>query len=179
MGAAEPCPSPCYSRGCRAGIAAAPCQPDQWLTAACQNVWAGWDGSCLHSPCSILLWMEVSVSPRCSLTLQKAHLSFILFPQPLQIDDNFCGQDFNQPLGGTVTIEGTPLFVDKEDGMTSVAAYDYRGQTVVFAGTRSGRIKKVGEPLLRREGCSHADGEMPAWLGSPLLQGGVCLGVFG
>ncbi|XP_065543847.1 plexin-A1 isoform X2 [Lathamus discolor] len=62
---------------------------------------------------------------------------------PLQIDDNFCGQDFNQPLGGTVTIEGTPLFVDKEDGMTSVAAYDYRGQTVVFAGTRSGRIKKI------------------------------------
>uniref|UniRef100_A0A8C3V8K6 Plexin-A1 n=1 Tax=Catharus ustulatus TaxID=91951 RepID=A0A8C3V8K6_CATUS len=65
---------------------------------------------------------------------------------PLQIDDNFCGQDFNQPLGGTVTIEGTPLFVDKEDGMTSVAAYDYRGQTVVFAGTRSGKIKKVGKP---------------------------------
>uniref|UniRef100_A0A8C0BV27 Plexin-A1 n=1 Tax=Buteo japonicus TaxID=224669 RepID=A0A8C0BV27_9AVES len=64
---------------------------------------------------------------------------------PLQIDDNFCGQDFNQPLGGTVTIEGTPLFVDKEDGMTSVAAYDYRGQTVVFAGTRSGKIKKVGK----------------------------------
>uniref|UniRef100_A0A8D0G2G5 Plexin A1 n=1 Tax=Strix occidentalis caurina TaxID=311401 RepID=A0A8D0G2G5_STROC len=62
---------------------------------------------------------------------------------PLQIDDNFCGQDFNQPLGGTVTIEGTPLFVDKEDGMTSVAAYDYRGQTVVFAGTRSGKIKKI------------------------------------
>lgn len=62
---------------------------------------------------------------------------------PLQIDDNFCGQDFNQPLGGTVTIEGTPLFVDKEDGMTSVAAYDYRGHTVVFTGTRSGRMKKI------------------------------------
>lgn len=66
-----------------------------------------------------------------------------IFLQPLQIDDNFCGQDFNQPLGGTVTIEGVPLFVDKEDGMTSVAAYDYHGHTVVFAGTRSGRIKKV------------------------------------
>uniref|UniRef100_A0A8C9VCC8 Plexin-A1 n=1 Tax=Scleropages formosus TaxID=113540 RepID=A0A8C9VCC8_SCLFO len=63
---------------------------------------------------------------------------------PLQIDDNFCGQDFNQPLGGTSTIEGLPLFVDKDDGMTSVAAYDYRGNTVVFAGTRSGRMKKVG-----------------------------------
>ncbi|XP_063063926.1 plexin-A1-like [Engraulis encrasicolus] len=62
---------------------------------------------------------------------------------PLQIDDNFCGQDFNQPLGGTTTIEGLPLYVDKEDGMTSVAAYDYRGHTVAFAGTRNGHIKKV------------------------------------
>ncbi|XP_044532111.1 plexin-A1 [Gracilinanus agilis] len=78
---------------------------------------------------------------------------------PLQIDDDFCGQDFNQPLGGTVTIEGTPLFVDKEDGMTSVAAYDYQGHTVVFAGTRSGRIKKIlvdlsspgGRPALQYE----------------------------
>ncbi|XP_068606167.1 plexin-A1-like [Brachionichthys hirsutus] len=62
---------------------------------------------------------------------------------PLQIDDNFCGQDFNQPLGGTAAIEGTPLHVDKDDGMTSVAAYDYRGHTVAFAGTRSGRVKKM------------------------------------
>lgn len=62
---------------------------------------------------------------------------------PLQIDDNFCGQDFNQPLGGTSTIEGIPLFIDKEDGMTSVAAYDYRGNTVAFAGTRSGKMKKI------------------------------------
>lgn len=64
--------------------------------------------------------------------------------QPLQIDDNFCGQDFNQPLGGTSTIEGTPLFIDKDDGMTSVAAYDYRGNTVAFVGTRNGKLKKVG-----------------------------------
>lgn len=64
--------------------------------------------------------------------------------QPLQIDDNFCGQDFNQPLGGTSAIEGIPLYVDKDDGMTSVAAYNYRGHTVAFTGTRSGRMKKVG-----------------------------------
>uniref|UniRef100_A0AAR2K846 Plexin-A1 n=1 Tax=Pygocentrus nattereri TaxID=42514 RepID=A0AAR2K846_PYGNA len=64
---------------------------------------------------------------------------------PLQIDDNFCGQDFNQPLGGTTTIEGIPLFLDKEDGITSVAAYDYRGHTVTFVGTHSGRVKKVGD----------------------------------
>ena len=27
--------------------------------------------------------------------------------------------------------------------MTSVAAYDYRGNTVAFVGTRNGRLKKV------------------------------------
>ena len=64
--------------------------------------------------------------------------------QPLQINDDFCGQDFNQPLGGTSTIEGLPLFIDKDDGMTSVAAYDYHGNTVAFVGTRNGKMKKVG-----------------------------------
>lgn len=73
-------------------------------------------------------------------------VSSFSFPQPLQIDDDFCGQDFNQPLGGTITIEGRPLFVDKDDGLTAVAAYDYQGRTVVFAGTRSGRIRKVRPP---------------------------------
>ncbi|XP_076131680.1 plexin-A1 isoform X3 [Alosa pseudoharengus] len=87
---------------------------------------------------------------------------------PLQIDDNFCGQDFNQPLGGTSTIEGLPLFVDKEDGMTSVAAYDYRGHTVAFAGTHSGHIKKilvnsVNQPALLYENMAVSEG-------SPILR---------
>uniref|UniRef100_A0A3B4CWW1 Plexin-A1 n=1 Tax=Pygocentrus nattereri TaxID=42514 RepID=A0A3B4CWW1_PYGNA len=79
---------------------------------------------------------------------------------PLQIDDNFCGQDFNQPLGGTTTIEGIPLFLDKEDGITSVAAYDYRGHTVTFVGTHSGRVKKVGGsgPALLYENVAMSEG---------------------
>uniref|UniRef100_A0A8C2ECM2 Plexin A1a n=1 Tax=Cyprinus carpio TaxID=7962 RepID=A0A8C2ECM2_CYPCA len=80
---------------------------------------------------------------------------------PLQIDDNFCGQDFNQPLGGTITIEGIPLFLDKDDGMTSVAAYDYHGHTVAFTGTRSGRMKKVssdGFPALLYENVVVSEG---------------------
>ncbi|XP_031422619.1 plexin-A1 isoform X4 [Clupea harengus] len=82
---------------------------------------------------------------------------------PLQIDDNFCGQDFNQPLGGTSTIEGLPLFVDKEDGMTSVAAYDYRGHTVAFAGTRNGHVKKIlvnsiNQPALLYENLAVSEG---------------------
>lgn len=107
-----------------------------------------------------------------SLLVPGSHQSSPLpfsFPQPLQIDDNFCGQDFNQPLGGTVTIEGTPLFVDKEDGMTSVAAYDYRGQTVVFAGTRSGKIKKVGMELAGPVPC--------CWGGFCASPGGIWCGV--
>uniref|UniRef100_A0A8C6Q5F3 Plexin-A1 n=1 Tax=Nothobranchius furzeri TaxID=105023 RepID=A0A8C6Q5F3_NOTFU len=82
---------------------------------------------------------------------------------PLQIDDNFCGQDFNQPLGGTKAIEGVPLYVDKDDGMTSIAAYDYRGNTVAFTGTRSGRIKKIlvnsiSQPALLYESVAVSDG---------------------
>uniref|UniRef100_A0A7N5KF55 Plexin-A1 n=1 Tax=Ailuropoda melanoleuca TaxID=9646 RepID=A0A7N5KF55_AILME len=88
---------------------------------------------------------------------------------PLQIDDDFCGQDFNQPLGGTVTIEGTPLFVDKDDGLTAVAAYDYRGRTVVFAGTRSGRIRKV-RPWGWADGAALAYESVVAQESSPILR---------
>uniref|UniRef100_A0A3P9LQN9 Plexin-A1 n=2 Tax=Oryzias latipes TaxID=8090 RepID=A0A3P9LQN9_ORYLA len=82
---------------------------------------------------------------------------------PLQIDDDFCGQDFNQPLGGTSAIEGIPLYVDKDDGMTSIAAYDYRGNTVAFTGTRSGRVKKIqvnsiSQPALLYENVVVSDG---------------------
>lgn len=41
--------------------------------------------------------------------------------------------------------------MDKDDGLTAVAAYDYQGRTVVFAGTRSGRIRKV-RPVWDRRG---------------------------
>uniref|UniRef100_A0A8C7IL90 Plexin-A1 n=1 Tax=Oncorhynchus kisutch TaxID=8019 RepID=A0A8C7IL90_ONCKI len=82
---------------------------------------------------------------------------------PLQIDDNFCGQDFNQPLGGTSTIEGIPLFIDKEDGMTSVAAYDYHGNTVAFTGTRNGQNEEVSptHPALLYENLVVSDGFSP------------------
>uniref|UniRef100_A0A4W3KHB7 Plexin-A1 n=1 Tax=Callorhinchus milii TaxID=7868 RepID=A0A4W3KHB7_CALMI len=89
----------------------------------------------------------------------------VCIKSPLQIDDNFCGQDFNQPLGGTKLVEGMLLFVDKEDGMTSIAAYDYRGNTVVFFGTRNGKMKKIlvnsvsldSEGILLYENVSVAD----------------------
>lgn len=47
--------------------------------------------------------------------------------------------------------------MDKEDGLTAVAAYDYRGHTVVFTGTRSGRIRKV------RPGSGGGVGEWGGW----------------
>ncbi|XP_051985541.1 plexin-A1-like [Xyrauchen texanus] len=73
---------------------------------------------------------------------------------PVEIKDTFCGLDFNQPLGSKSTIEGIPLFLDN-DGMTSVAAYDYHGNTVVFTGTRNGRLNKCSSTLLMKRFASH------------------------
>lgn len=41
-------------------------------------------------------------------------------------------------------IEGNPLYEDRTEGMGAVAAYTYGEHTVVFVGTRSGQLKKVG-----------------------------------
>lgn len=64
--------------------------------------------------------------------------------QPVPIDDNFCGLDINQPLGGSVPVEGLTLYTTSRDRMTSVASYVYNGYSVVFVGTKSGKLKKVG-----------------------------------
>uniref|UniRef100_A0A673AGX9 Sema domain-containing protein n=1 Tax=Sphaeramia orbicularis TaxID=375764 RepID=A0A673AGX9_9TELE len=63
---------------------------------------------------------------------------------PKQIGDDFCGLVLNQPLGGLRVIEGNPLYEDRTEGMGAVAAYTYGEHTVVFVGTRSGQLKKVG-----------------------------------
>lgn len=61
----------------------------------------------------------------------------------MQINGNFCGLVLNQPLGGLQVIEGRPLLQEQTEGMASVAAYTYRGHSVVFIGTRAGNLKKV------------------------------------
>ncbi|XP_060914401.1 plexin A3-like [Labrus mixtus] len=63
---------------------------------------------------------------------------------PKQIGNDFCGLVLNQPLGGLRVIEGNPLYEDRTEGMGAVAAYTYGEHTVVFVGTRSGQLKKVG-----------------------------------
>uniref|UniRef100_A0A8C6PYI3 Plexin A3 n=1 Tax=Nothobranchius furzeri TaxID=105023 RepID=A0A8C6PYI3_NOTFU len=62
---------------------------------------------------------------------------------PKKIGDDFCGLVLNQPLGGLRAIEGHPLYEDRTEGMGAVAAYTYGEHTVVFVGTRSGRLKKI------------------------------------
>uniref|UniRef100_A0A8V1A2T0 Plexin-A2 n=1 Tax=Gallus gallus TaxID=9031 RepID=A0A8V1A2T0_CHICK len=62
---------------------------------------------------------------------------------PVPIDDNFCGLDINQPLGGSVPVDGVTLFTSSRDRMTSVASYIYNGYSVVFVGTKNGKVKKV------------------------------------
>lgn len=70
--------------------------------------------------------------------------------QPVPIDDNFCGLDINQPLGGSTPVEGVTLFTTSRDRMTSVASYVYNGYSVVFVGTKSGKLKKVSQLLRPR-----------------------------
>ncbi|NWY03278.1 PLXA2 protein, partial [Nothoprocta ornata] len=62
---------------------------------------------------------------------------------PVPIDDNFCGLDINQPLGGSTPVDGVPLFSSSRDRMASVASYVYNGSSVVFVGTKSGKLKKI------------------------------------
>lgn len=61
----------------------------------------------------------------------------------MPIDDNFCGLDINQPLGGSQLVTGHTLYTESRDRMTSVTAYVYNGYCVAFVGTKSGRLKKV------------------------------------
>uniref|UniRef100_A0A8C3KX81 Plexin A2 n=1 Tax=Chrysolophus pictus TaxID=9089 RepID=A0A8C3KX81_CHRPC len=63
--------------------------------------------------------------------------------KPVPIDDNFCGLDINQPLGGSVPVDGVTLFTSSRDRMTSVASYIYNGYSVVFVGTKNGKVKKI------------------------------------
>lgn len=71
--------------------------------------------------------------------------------QPVPIDDNFCGLDINQPLGGSTPVDGVTLFTSSRDRMTSVASYVYNGYSVVFVGTKTGKLKKVSLlPWLQR-----------------------------
>ncbi|NXF89154.1 PLXA2 protein, partial [Eubucco bourcierii] len=62
---------------------------------------------------------------------------------PVPIDDNFCGLDINQPLGGSTPVDGVSLFTSSRDRMTSVASYVYNGYSVVFVGTKTGKLKKI------------------------------------
>ncbi|XP_039605138.1 plexin-A2 isoform X2 [Polypterus senegalus] len=62
---------------------------------------------------------------------------------PVPIDDNFCGLDINQPLGGSQLVEGLTLYTEVRDRMTSVASYVYNRYCVAFVGTKSGRLKKI------------------------------------
>uniref|UniRef100_A0A8D3CNV9 Sema domain-containing protein n=1 Tax=Scophthalmus maximus TaxID=52904 RepID=A0A8D3CNV9_SCOMX len=62
---------------------------------------------------------------------------------PVPIDDHFCGLDINQPLGGSQLVSGQAVFTESRDRLTSVTSYVYNGHTVVFLGTRSGRLKKI------------------------------------
>ncbi|XP_061640873.1 plexin-A2-like isoform X2 [Phyllopteryx taeniolatus] len=62
---------------------------------------------------------------------------------PVPIDDHFCGLDINQPLGGSQLVAGRTVYMESRERLTSVIAYSYNGHSVVFLGTRNGRLKKI------------------------------------
>uniref|UniRef100_A0A8C6UPQ8 Plexin A4 n=1 Tax=Neogobius melanostomus TaxID=47308 RepID=A0A8C6UPQ8_9GOBI len=75
-----------------------------------------------------LAWLKVKDIPCSSL---------------LTIDDDFCGLDMNAPLGVSEMVRGKPLFTEAADKMTSVIGYVYKNHSLVFVGTKSGRVKKI------------------------------------
>ena len=68
--------------------------------------------------------------------------------QLLTIDDNFCGLDMNAPLGVSEMVRGIPVFTEDKDRMTSVIAYVYKNHSLAFVGTKSGKLKKVGQGVV-------------------------------
>lgn len=111
----------------------------------------------LHSLCSPSL-PSLTCSPRSSphpSLCPLAHESCLIFTltlispshplsvQPVPIDDHFCGLDINQPLGGSQLVSGQTVYTENRDRLTSVTSYVYNGHSVVFLGTKSGRLKKV------------------------------------
>lgn len=87
---------------------------------------------CLHAFNAFFISTPNPVSPSLPLSMQ-----------PVPIDDHFCGLDINQPLGGSQLVSGQTVYTENRDRLTSVTSYVYNGHSVVFLGTRSGRLKKV------------------------------------
>lgn len=64
-------------------------------------------------------------------------------PTKLQtISEDFCGLDVNSPLGGEHPIAAVPVAIFNTE-LTSVATTQTSSYTVVFIGTKNGRLKKV------------------------------------
>lgn len=61
----------------------------------------------------------------------------------MQINEDFCGMDVNQPLGGINPIETEPAITYDNVLLTSVAAAPTHEYTVGFLGTSAGHLKKV------------------------------------
>lgn len=66
-------------------------------------------------------------------------------------------------------MEGLTLYTTSRDRMTSVASYVYNGYSVVFVGTKSGKLKKVRV-------CERLHpGALQRLSGEPLLEGSYLL----
>lgn len=65
------------------------------------------------------------------------------FQTHLRIEDDFCGDEVNTPLGGQIPVEAAPVITYHGPRLTAVAATDTYDYTVAFLGTDDGHLKKV------------------------------------
>ena len=54
----------------------------------------------------------------------------------------------NAPLGVSEMVRGIPVFTEDRDRMTSAIAYVYKNHSLAFVGTKSGKLKKVGQGVV-------------------------------
>ena len=78
------------------------------------------------------------------LDVHRSLLCAVRCWQPLEIDDDYCGEhDINHPIIGTDSVSATAAVTWSDDDVTSVAVATTGNHTVAFAGTGGGRVKKV------------------------------------
>ncbi|GAB6029881.1 Plexin-A2 [Chamberlinius hualienensis] len=65
------------------------------------------------------------------------------FQTHLRIEDDFCGDEVNTPLGGIIPVEAVPVITYQGTLLTAVAAADTHDYTVAFLGTADGHLRKV------------------------------------
>ena len=61
----------------------------------------------------------------------------------MDINDDFCGMDFNYPFNATMPVVASPILTYPDVRITALASSVTHAYTVLFMGTDRGTLKKV------------------------------------